>query len=163
MMGARRQQRGFTLIELMITLAVAGIVLMASVPPFVNMFTRIRVEGTGNELSADLQFARTEAVRRRTIVSLATTSGGAGYRITMPDPVTSGAVIQLKGVDFATGLRVTEGIVTVSYDAMRAMANESVLTLSDASDRAQLRVAVNAMGRVEMCSPGHTISNYPSC
>ena len=158
----RSAQRGFTLLELMIVVVVATIALLATLPSFVGTFTRIRVEGTGNELAADLQYARSEALRRRAAVSLV--SGASGYRITTPDPATAGATIQLKGVEFASGLRVVEGTVTVSYDAMRAMvANEAVLTISDAADSALLRITVNAMGRVEMCSPGHTISNYPTC
>jgi type IV fimbrial biogenesis protein FimT len=158
----RRSQQGFTLVELMIVLVVAAIALLATLPSFVGTFTRIRVEGSGNELAADLQYARSEALRRRASVSLVSSAGG--YRITTPDPATAGATIQLKGVEFATGLQVAEGAVTVTYDAMRAMvANEAVLTIGDAAESARLRITVNAMGRVEMCSPGHTISNYPAC
>jgi type IV fimbrial biogenesis protein FimT len=157
----RRPQHGFTLVELMIVLVVATIALLATLPSFVGTFTRIRVEGTGNELAADLQYARSEALRRRASVSLVSSAGG--YLITTPNPAAAGT-IQLKGVEFASGLRVAEGAVTVTYDAMRAMvANEAVMTLSDSAESARLRITVNAMGRVEMCSPGHTISNYPTC
>lgn len=156
---ALRKQRGFTFLELMITLVVAAILIFATVPSFVRMITRIRVEGTGNELSADLQYARTEAVRRRATVTLLTHA--TGYAITTP--ASGSGTVQLKGVQFASGVRVVEEAVGVTYDAMRAMANGGTLTISDATDAAQLRVNVNVMGRVEMCSPGRTISNYPSC
>jgi len=157
----RAANRGFTLVELMIVLVVAAILLMVTVPSFVNMFTRMRVEGTGNELSADLQYARTEALRRRAAVSL--TTSGTGYLITTPDPAGGGTPLQLKGVVFATGVSIAEGTVTVSYDAMRAMANAADVTLSAAGGATQLRVTTNVMGRVQMCSPGHTLPSYPSC
>lgn len=148
-------QRGFTMIELLVVMAVAGILLMAAVPSFVSLFTRMRIEGAGNELSADLQNARTEAIRRRAAVALASNADGAGYTIV------SGATT-LKQVTFAPGLSITPSI-SVNYDAMRAMANAAELTLSVSGATSQLRVKTNVMGRVEMCSPGQTITSYPAC
>lgn len=159
-MATRRSLLGFTLIEMMVTVSVAAVVLMVTVPSFVHMFTRVRVEGTGNELSADLQYARTEAIRRRQEVYLKTNSDGSGYAIA----ASAATPVQLKGVVFSNGVRVTEGEVEVLYDAMRAMVQtERTVTLSDSANRAQLRIFVNKMGRVEMCSPGGSISSYPAC
>lgn len=157
----RTSIRGVTVVELMVVLAVTAILLMVTVPSFVGMLTRLRVEGTGNELSADLQYARTEALRRRAQVSL--TTSGTGYRITTPDPGGSGTPLQLKGVVFADGVSIVEGTVAISYDAMRAMANAADMTLSAAAGSARLRVSTNIMGRVQMCSPGRTLPSYPSC
>jgi type IV fimbrial biogenesis protein FimT len=148
-------QDGFTLVELLIVMAVAAILLLATVPSFVSLFVRMRIEGTSNELSADLQNARSESIRRRAAVMLTSNANGAGYTIV------SGTTT-LKAVTFATGISITPS-VSVSYDAMRAMANAAELTLSASGATAQLRVNTNVMGRVEMCSPGHTITGYPAC
>lgn len=149
-------QRGFTMTELLVVSAVAAILLFTAVPSFVSVFSRTRVEGTSNELSADLQNARSESVRRRAAVVLTSNADGAGYTIV------SGATT-LKAVTFAPGVSITPSI-SVNYDAMRAMANAAELTLSASGGTSQLRVKTNVMGRVEMCSPaGHTIHGYAAC
>lgn len=56
--------RGFTLTELMITLAIVAIVLTAAVPSFQNFVLDNRLTTQANDLIADLTFARSEAVKR---------------------------------------------------------------------------------------------------
>lgn len=57
-------QRGFTLVELMVTLAVAAILVAAAIPGFQAMVNSNRLAGAANELVAGLQTARMEAIRR---------------------------------------------------------------------------------------------------
>lgn len=59
-----RRLRGFTLVELMIGIAVAAILLIVAVPGFTATINRNRLATAGNELLASLQLARMEAVRR---------------------------------------------------------------------------------------------------
>jgi type IV fimbrial biogenesis protein FimT len=56
-------QRGFTLIELMVGITVLGILAAVAVPSFTNMINRNRLAGQSNELLAAIQYARTEAIR----------------------------------------------------------------------------------------------------
>jgi prepilin-type N-terminal cleavage/methylation domain-containing protein len=55
---------GFTLIELMITLAVASLLIMLVAPSFQEMILLQRVRGVNAQLVTDLQFSRAEAVAR---------------------------------------------------------------------------------------------------
>jgi len=61
---------GFTLIELMVTLAVAAIILTVGVPSFVSMTRDNSLITQTNELVADINLARSEAVKRGTRVVL---------------------------------------------------------------------------------------------
>jgi type IV fimbrial biogenesis protein FimT len=63
-------QRGFTLIELMVALAVMAIVLGFAVPGFQSMVNSNRLAGASNELMASLQTARMEAIRRNRRVAI---------------------------------------------------------------------------------------------
>jgi type IV fimbrial biogenesis protein FimT len=62
--ATRRGSRGFTLLELMVTLTVAGILLGVGVPSFVDMVRNNRATANINELSTAFAIARSEAIRR---------------------------------------------------------------------------------------------------
>lgn len=56
--------QGFTLIELMVTIVVAGVLLGIGVPGFVSIINNNRLTTSANELVATLNLARSEAVKR---------------------------------------------------------------------------------------------------
>ncbi|MCU7844143.1 MAG: GspH/FimT family pseudopilin [Candidatus Thiodiazotropha sp. (ex Monitilora ramsayi)] len=66
----KMRNSGFTLVELMITLAVGIIVLSIGVPAFTNMMAGNQATGTANELIAALRLTRSEAVKRGTEVTI---------------------------------------------------------------------------------------------
>jgi type IV fimbrial biogenesis protein FimT len=66
----KRLPRGFTLLELMITIALVAIVLGLGVPSFIDFMRNSRLAGTANDLLADLNLARTEAIKRHVPVTL---------------------------------------------------------------------------------------------
>jgi type IV fimbrial biogenesis protein FimT len=66
----KRNHSGFTLIELMTTLLVAGVVLGIGIPAF-NQFVATNQMAAGvNDLTSSLHLARTEAVKRRVNVTI---------------------------------------------------------------------------------------------
>lgn len=152
---AQNAARGFTLVEMMVAVALAVILLSLSVPSFTGMVARMRIEGAANNLTTDLQLARTEAVQRRATVTLATLGNGSGYTIT------SGADT-IKAVDFAAGVTFSGG-VTISFDPLRALANAATLTGSSAGTASQLRVSTDVMGRVQLCAPDASFKGYTPC
>lgn len=70
-------QRGFTLVELMVTLAVLAVLIGIAVPSFQNIIARNRLTSITNEMVAALQLTRIEAVRRNTRVVFCPTTDGA--------------------------------------------------------------------------------------
>ncbi|MDZ7790740.1 MAG: GspH/FimT family pseudopilin [Xanthomonadales bacterium] len=62
--------QGFTVIELMITMAVLVILLAVAVPSFRAVIQSNRVTASTNQLLTALNFARSEAVKRGQVVSL---------------------------------------------------------------------------------------------
>jgi type IV fimbrial biogenesis protein FimT len=68
--------RGFSLIELMITLAVLAIVLAAAAPSFSEMLQRTRAATQANELLSAFSFARSEALKRARPVSVCSSADG---------------------------------------------------------------------------------------
>lgn len=60
----RKAVPGFTMIELMVALAVAAIVVTMAVPSFQAMINGNRLTSAANEMIGSLQLARSEAIRR---------------------------------------------------------------------------------------------------
>ncbi|MCG8672179.1 MAG: prepilin-type N-terminal cleavage/methylation domain-containing protein [Pseudomonadales bacterium] len=66
----RSGQSGFTIVELMITLLVAGIVLSLAVPPFNGLMDRRQLETATSETINALKNARERAVGREEVVDI---------------------------------------------------------------------------------------------
>jgi type IV fimbrial biogenesis protein FimT len=72
----KAKQTGFTLIELMFTIAVIAVLLGIGVPNFREFVMNSRMTSAANDLLGDLNLARTEAIKRRSQVVLCATDGG---------------------------------------------------------------------------------------
>jgi type IV fimbrial biogenesis protein FimT len=75
--GLLRNSRGFTLIELMVTLAVMALLMLVAVPSFQSTIASSRVTTVTNDLVGALASARTEAIRRGVRVTVCASADGA--------------------------------------------------------------------------------------
>lgn len=66
-------QGGFTLIEVIIVIAIAAILVAVGVPSMREMIANQKVRGSANDLLFDLSFARAEAIKRNANVVLVPT------------------------------------------------------------------------------------------
>ena len=71
-----RVTRGFSLIELLVTLSVAAILLAMATPSLAQFFRSNRVSSATNEVVLSLQLARAEAARRGRDVTLCRSTNG---------------------------------------------------------------------------------------
>ncbi len=70
----RKAQSGFTLLELMLVVTVAGLLLAIGVPAMGNFFRNARITGAANDVMGALHFTRSEAIKRRQPVTLCTST-----------------------------------------------------------------------------------------
>ncbi|MBP6901174.1 MAG: prepilin-type N-terminal cleavage/methylation domain-containing protein [Burkholderiaceae bacterium] len=156
-MARHRRRSGLTLIELMIAMAIAVLLLAMTAPSMRSLILRSRLEGVISELSLDLYYARSEALRRRSTVNLITNANGSGYAINV-------GVLSLKAVSLPTGVTLTPE-TTLAFDGVRGA------TLGDAAldgavaghDALGLRASVTAVGRVSVCVSRGKLPGTPAC
>lgn len=86
--------RGFTLLELMVGLTLAGMLLLAGLPSFTTFLRNTEVRSTSEAISNGLRVARSEATRLNRPVSF-TLAGGddPSWSINILNPIT-GVVLQ---------------------------------------------------------------------
>lgn len=74
-MPANAPSPGFTLVELMVTLAVLAILSTLAAPMFGDLIQRNKVDAASGELTHLLQYARSEAITRASAVTVSASDG----------------------------------------------------------------------------------------
>lgn len=69
-MSSKTDMRGFTLVELMITLVLLAILALIAVPNFTSLIEQNRTQAQADELKAFLLYARNEAVSQNAIITV---------------------------------------------------------------------------------------------
>lgn len=91
----RTHNKGFTLIEMMVTVAIMAIVATIAAPSFVDMIRNNRVTTAANDVLSAMQLARSEAIRQRRPITVCagadactdSTDWAGGWIVTSPDGV----------------------------------------------------------------------------
>lgn len=75
--GMRQQTSGFTLVELLVTLSLLAILAALAVPSFRSVLARRAVLAAAEAMVSDLRYARSEAIKRVTTVSVCRSDNGS--------------------------------------------------------------------------------------
>jgi len=89
---------GFTLIELMVTLTVLGMLLMVGLPSLATWLQNTQIRTAAEGVQAGLQLARAEALRRN-----------ASVRFQLVDSLAAGCVLSANGTSWVVSLADTTG------------------------------------------------------
>ncbi len=173
--------RGFTLLELMVTVSVAMILAAMAVPSFSSQMENYRLQAASERLYADLQFARLEAIRSNQNVRVSFTSGSQWcYGLILGETACDCSVSVSSASNYCSLKRVTHAdfsrvsipdaaSITFSdrktgFDPVRGIAlNAGSVTLQSTAGN-QARIMLAALGLVTVCAPaGTNLSGYPAC
>jgi type IV fimbrial biogenesis protein FimT len=184
--------RGFTLVELLVGVAVFVILASLAAPSMQRMIETQRVRGVGDELITDLQWARSEALRRGagdSDVALAFGSNGelscysihAGNTVLGADVTCDctrapgsacapgGVRTELKTVQVARATGVVMAASSASGTELRfqppqGLPTPTSLQIEVAGSRGgRVRASTNGVGRPSLCSPAASVSGVQSC
>lgn len=152
--------RGVTLIELMLGIALLGIIATLTLPSFTAFLDRSRLDGALKSLDADMQWARSEAVKRNAPLAIVF-SPGLPWSYTLRNA--DGSDIKtVQGAEFHNTTLKTPALgggSTITLQANRGgITTPAGLPLDSAlvfqSDQGRVAcVRFNQLGRTQLCSP----------
>lgn len=154
-----RRQRGFTLVELAITLALLAILLFAVAPEVRSMIANSRVRSSVESLQAGLQRARNEALRRNEQVTFWLVTTNASNTLDNSCALASTATAWAVGRNDPAGKCVTANSETLDplliEKSIGGVATTGVAISAFEADgtTAADRVAFDGFGRVVTGSP----------
>jgi type IV fimbrial biogenesis protein FimT len=173
-----RLELGFTLVELMVTLAVMAIVLVAGVPSFIDFFDKNRVRGAADGVISLVSNARAESVKTDLDVNVAFTGSGTAWCVgaNAATPPSGGNEAGAAGACDCTV--TTECLVSGARSAINVSAYPGVsigtlpaalifdsklgaitplgvrsVTLTSPRGKYDLRVEINSLGQARLCVP----------
>lgn len=161
MQGSRRQ-RGFTLIELIVTMAIAAILTVIAIPSFYHMVIGQRLDSQANNAIMVLQQAKGDAIRQGTWVQFcsdnatlnttdtlgsACSAAGAVYAQTLDAQGNPQTTLLQTGWSLPSQIQISGSVNAVRFNGLgiaQAPGNTSPLTLTV----------------VDFCSPALTQNNH---
>ena len=172
-MRTRQNTIGVTLIELIIVIAVMAILLSVAVPEFGDLLVRNRLKAATETMHSDLQFAKTEAIKRNKSirVNFMTSNGGATWCYGLKENTScdctadSGAnmchidnikkvsrSIDFSGISILTSISAPGDRFT--FESIRGVTDGTFgKVILTSSGQKETRVIVSRMGRIRFCSP----------
>lgn len=172
------RQRGITLIETCMVLAVSTVLATAALPGMQEMIAARRLDNVANQLANDVHLVRTAAVVRNQALRLSFLPhpGGSCYVIhtgsagqcecsSSGPAVCNGNAREIKTVSISNAdqISVVSNVSSVVFDPMHGTSTPAgTLRIVGASGR-EVHHIINVMGRVRSCSPAPALPGYRAC
>jgi len=182
------KHKGVTLIELMVTIVIMGILLALAVPSFNDMFKQHRLIGAAEALVGNLNYAKSESIKRADKVTLSVirstasswcyglvsgdncncTTGNSCYIDLNNDGAVSGGELKTVSSTAFPGIVIsspTAGNTTVKFTAARGTAVTGKTIEFQSDNGLTLQVIVSSYGRIRLCSPTGSgkVSGFEDC
>ncbi|MBB4841525.1 prepilin-type N-terminal cleavage/methylation domain-containing protein [Paucibacter oligotrophus] len=190
---SHRDPRGLSLVELMVVIAVLGIVLAVAIPSFGDMLARKRVQLIAAELVSDLAFARSESglksygihtyfqqspvmscyliVQRTGPIDRCDCSREVGSACAGTIGLTEIKTAQIPSstgvtIKVLAPLAISSGLTGLQFSPLHMVPSApelKVLVASSRGSQPKLQIELNGMGRVKLCCPDGSFTGVQPC
>lgn len=178
-----RPAPGFTLVEMMVSLAVLAVVVALVAPGFSDALQRSRLKSQGSEIANLLELAKSQALMRQSVTTtIATANEGRTWTVSVLAQRADGlqelrsvsgsaqVVLLTPTVPLAATLTTAgqisgdfRGVFTGYLSADACRNGDRCIHLRSPGDKYELRVGISAVGQVVTCAAGESFGGYPAC
>lgn len=174
----RRHQTGESLVGQLVTVTVAGLLLLSSLPGLSEALDRHRLESLVAQVETEMQFARGLAVARDETVRVhfAQDARGSCYVVHTGNPgqcscgtdgtascTGPGEVLRHATQATADGIRISSSASEIGFDASLGTVTPTTTLRLESRRGRRVNLVLNIMGRVRSCSPDPGSSFQPRC
>lgn len=169
-----RPQRGFTLIELMVTLSVASVLAVVAVPGMQQMLQRRQLEGAAGEITSNLLMARSQAIAKNRNAFVSFSGSGASWSYGVDDAAscdpgvsndcTVNSAERVYSSNAWKNVSLSQSFAgnSLSFEPRRGTVSGSG-TVQLTSAAGEIDVTVSPIGYISACSPGASLGSYSPC
>jgi len=163
---------GFTLLEVLIVIAIAVVLGAMALPSYNSLIARQRLVATASDLQVDISLAREEASRRGQAVYLVFRPGKQWcYAISThaaadchgQAAVAGGALIKVVRSTDHPGIDLGQATTMALDGRIGASLLGEGLARFASSHGMQLQVRLGPLGRSAVCAPGAPVAGTPAC
>lgn len=177
-------QQGFTLLELMVTIAVLAILLAFGVPSMSNAIEKRNTIAAAEQIYSELQLARSEAIARSVPVYMNIT-GGANWAVgvsndiacdpsdnapacVLPDTTGNNPITHRFTLNDHPDVSIATTQGQITFQSQRGIATSATIDVTSTGDTGYvMSVVVGLLGQVSMCSsdadPSRYVLGYDAC
>lgn len=146
------RQRGLTLIELVVGMAIGAFLVLTAAPYFADYTTNSRLRESGNLLYSEALIAQSEALKRNAIVRLSSN----GSTLQVIDRSVPATPVVLRERRFADGVSASTATIDFTSQGLRSGDSGAInLTFSGITCSSEQRcpgLRVDAGGAVKLCA-----------
>lgn len=141
---AGTDNRGFTLIEMMITIAIIAILSAVSIPSYLTWRNNAALSGAARIVKSDCEVAKARAIRENTSVTVTFNTAANSYTaITL-----GGANVKNRELQGANLTSTTAASITFDSRGRSDQAGNFVIDLDDFNGTRSVAVTVNILGNI---------------
>jgi type IV fimbrial biogenesis protein FimT len=171
-------QRGFSLIECCMTLAIICVLIGTAGPSLIESNKKQVLDGRAREIAMDINFARSEAVSRQQGVRISFHAAGSGSCMIVHTGSTADCVCDaagaaqcvndaevIKATHFSGegGLSVGANVASMRFEPVHGTVTPAGTVKLAWSSGQTVHHVVNILGRVRTCSPNSSAKGYTAC
>jgi type IV fimbrial biogenesis protein FimT len=158
----KKRQAGLTLIELLIGMVVMAVLLAIAVPSFQTLRHQNTVRSAGMVIYADLQLARSEAIKRNKDITVCFSGSGTtswSYQIKNSTDCTGSVIDEAKSMDYPA-ITLTFPYTELTFTPRRNTLDSGTILASNGAQK--MKIITSSYGRIRTCSDEQLIG-VPAC
>lgn len=152
MLRRKNSESGFTLIEMMIVVAIVGVTSAMAVPSYIDWHARYQLRQAATEIQNQLSVARISAMSRNSVVNVSLVLSGGKVQVSAGDASGTSVIPATQMMSTVTGLNPAPTVVAFSPLGIRSGGGVGNQQISISNNRGlSYSVRVTPRGKVSWC------------